>query len=296
MSILLRKEEQEALRHRYLNDDLFRQWSFVLSHWERSFQEANPVSVWYVTDNLIQRLHDAGEHSDAVVPFLYTELLNTHGEMTAITVMTVLFTRLANTAESADASDDNPHKPLCIAILREINNKPLFEKLITEFEAQKLDNRGQNVFIQSTDPMDIEASKNSMDEIAKKENEALVKWVIQKTKGLKSILNQEHWDCWESIWIDICNDSELLLKLKEKNNPRGSDWAVNEKMVFNVLGIFLDIFEYKNTDIKANNAISSSNKRDYITNHGYKNGSSTVLKTMEIHDKVESIVKEYADC
>ena len=291
MSILLSLEQQSELHHRYLNDDLFRHWSLILSRLERQNKEVNPVSVWYETERLIQTLHDAGEYSDAEIPLMFTKLIVSHGDVVAITLMTVLFTRLANTAKSAEASDENQHKPLCIAILREISHEPLFETLIKMFESQKLDNKGNKVFIQSTDPMDSEASQNAMDEIAKEEKEKILNKVYELTRGLSAVFKKGHWEIWKSIWDNICNDSELMTLLKKKNSPRGSQWPLNEKLIRNVLGIFLDSFEYSNCDSTANNALGEVNRRDNITNHSYKSGSSTELKTKELHEKVENIIK-----
>jgi hypothetical protein len=62
-------------------------------------------------------------------------------------------------------------------------------------------------------------------------------------------------------------------------------------MVFNVLGIFIEVFGYKNFVSTACKAITEKNRRDYITNHAYKCGNSTELSTQEIHERVESIVK-----
>ena len=64
------------------------------------------------------------------------------------------------------------------------------------------------------------------------------------------------------------------------------------RMVFNVLGIFIEAFEYKNFVSTANKTLmSKSSGRDYITNHGHKCGNSTELSTQEIHERVERIVK-----
>lgn len=290
MSILLSLEQQNELHHRYLNDDLFRHWSLILSRLERQNKEVNPVSVWYETERLIQTLHDAGEYSDAEIPLMFTKLIVSHGEVVAITLMTVLFTRLANAAKNAEASDENLHKPLCIAILREINHEPLFEMLKKMFESQKLDNKGKKVFIKSTDPMDSEASQNAMDEIAKEEKEKILNKVYELTCGLSTVFKKGHWEIWKSIWDDICKDSELMTLLKKKNSPRGSQWSLNEKLIRNVLGVFLDSFEYCNCDSTANNALGKVNRRDNITNHSYKSGSSTELKTKELHEKVDNII------
>jgi len=295
MSTLLKQEEQNTLRHRFLNDDLFRHWSLILCHFERSYKEVNPVSIWFETERLIQRFKDAGDYNDAEVPYVYTELTEAHGQVVAITLMTVLFTRLANAAESAEKSDENRHKPLCIAILREVSNEPLFEQLIKAFESQKLDNKGQKVFIKSTDPMNTKDIQEAMDQIAQKENEYILNQITDLTSGLNSVLNKEHWQKWQLIWKDICNDAELITIVKRTNSPRGSKWGLNEKMIFNVLGIFLEVFSYNNFGSTANNAITKINRREYIYNHAYKNGSSTELSTKELHEKVESIVKNTAN-
>jgi len=290
MSILLPHEQQNTLRHRYLNDDLFRHWSLILSRLERTEKELNPVSVWYEADRLLQRLQDAGQYGDAEIPFMLTELLEAHGHTVALTLLTVLFTRLANAAESAETSDENRHKPLCIAILREISREPVFEQLIMLFESQKLDNHGKKVFIQSTDPMDAAATRAAMDQTANQEMEAMINKVLNLTQGLK-VHFKEHWKAWQEVWTAICMDAELMQLLSAKD-PADNDWGLNEKMVCNVIGIFIEACGYKRFVSTANSVLSpEKNRRDYISSHG-RNGGSSAAFSAEQHLWVEKTIKD----
>lgn len=289
MSILLNLEQQNELRHRYLNNDLFRHWSFILCRLERSYKEINPVSIWCETDRLIKRLYDAGKYGDAEIPYIQTELIEKHGKKVAVTLMTVLFTRLANAAKSEKASDYNLHKPLCISILREIENEPLFEDLINLFKSQKLDNNGNKVYIQPCDPMNADAALSAMDKTAKEEMDRKRTKVTELTSGLK-VFFKEDWNIWEAVWNDICIDTDLM-QLLAVVTPRNTVWGLNEKMVCNVIGIFLNVRGYKNFVSKINSVLlPAKNRRDYITYYDQNGGSSAVFSN-EQRTRIENIIR-----
>ena len=212
-------------------------------------------------------------------------------QRSAITVMCVILTMLMNAVEKGHEEERYDNEPMCMAIMDILAENVYFQQLMNVFFSRNTGYDGKKVIITCSDPMDNNDPMANMDEIAKEEIEQIVNHVSQLTSGLKTILKAGHWEHWISVWRDICDDSELITIIKKTGNPRGSDWAVNEKMVFNVLGIFIEVFGYKNFVSTACKAITEKNRRDYITNHAYKCGNSTELSTQEIHERVESIVK-----
>ena len=307
MVALLSDTERRSFHHRYRNSDLFRQWSAILCQLEREADEMDAVSLWYLAEKCLSRLRDIQQYRDEEIPYIYNELINEcrvfckgrdtiersseAAERSAVAVMCVMLTSLMNAVEKGHETEDFDNKAMCVAIVRLLNKNLYFTRLMDAFFGRKIGNDGKKVVIAPADPMKKETAKCAMDESAKEDIEETVNFVSQKTGGLKAEFKKGHWEHWVSVWRDICDDSELITIIKKTGNPRGSDWVVNEKMVFNVLGIFIEVFGYKNFVSTACKAITEKNRRDYITNHAYKCGNSTELSTQEIHERVESIVK-----
>lgn len=114
--------------------------------------------------------------------------------------------------------------------------------------------------------------------------------VLELTQGLK-VYFKNNWDTWVSIWNEICKNTDYM-QLLYSVNPGKNAWGLNEKMICNVLGIFLEM----NKDIElaistANDLLTpKKNRRDYISNHG-RNGGSSAVFSEEQHTRIENIIK-----
>ena len=302
-------EEQRSLHHRYKQSDLYRQWSPILAMLQRKYGEMNAATVWFLAEKQVVRLREEPSFREQEISPIFNELIedcktftaneskamlrsDAEAQRSAITVMCVVLTMLMNAVEKGHEEESFANEPMCMAIMDILTENVYFQQLMNVFFARSTGYDGKKVIITRADPMDNNDPMANMDEIAKDEVEQIVNQVSQLTSGLKTVLKPGHWEYWISVWRDICENSELITILKRVNSPRGSQWPVNEKMVFNVLGIFIQAFEYKNFVSKTSKVLTSkSSGRDYMTNHRYKCGNSTELNTQEIHDRVERIVK-----
>ena len=212
-----------------------------------------------------------------------------YAERTAITVMCIMLTSLMNAVEKGHEDEDFDNKAMCVAIDRLLHDSKYYAFLMDAFFSRKIGNDGMKIIITPSDPMKEEYIRNSMDETAKQETDSVKNKVIGFTQGLKAIFKKD-WSSWESVWSDICLDEELT-QILSKQNPRGNSWGINEKMICNVIGMFLENFEYKNMVYTANSALKpTKNRRDYISSHG-KNGGSSAVFSEEQHTKVDNIIK-----
>lgn len=301
---LLSVTEQRRLHHRYRNSDLFRQWSGILCRLEREVGEMDAITLWLLAEKYLQRLRDIQQYRDEDIPYIYNELMTLcadfqkdgkiiersteKAEHSAITVMCVMLTSLMNAVEKGHETEDFDNKPMCVAIVRLLQRNTYYTMLMNAFFSRKTGNDGKKVVIAPCDPMATASIQESMDETAKQEMEDMKRRVLEITNGLRVYFKQD-WDVWTSVWNDICLDVELM-QLLSSENPRKNAWGLNEKMICNVIGMFLDAFEYKHPIIKINDAMSpTKNRRDYISNHG-KNGGSSAVFSDEQHAKVENII------
>jgi len=306
MVTLLSETEQKKLHHRYRNSDLFRQWSAILCQLERDAGEMDAVSLWYLAEKCLNRLRDIQQYRDEDIPYIYNYLLNhcsvfvkgnenisrscKEAEQTAITVMCVMLTSLMNAVEIGHEYEDFDNKAMCVAIDRLLQDYPYYTMLMDAFFRRKTGNDGKKVIIAPSDPMSDTSILESMDEKAKQDMETMKKRVLELTQGLK-VYFKDKWKVWVYIWDDICKRTEFM-QLLSSVNPNRNVWELNEKMVCNVLGMFIEL----NKDIElaistANDSLSpKKNRRDYITNHG-KNGGSSAVFSEELHTKIEDIIK-----
>ena len=301
---LLSVTEQRKLHHRYRNSGLFRQWSGILCQLEREVGEMDAVNLWLLAEKCLQRLREIQKYRDEEIPYIYNELMalctvfqkddetikrsQEEAERSAVTVMCVILTSLINAVEKGHETEDFDNKAMCVAIDRLLQRNTYYAMLMNTFFSRKTGNDGKQVVITPCDPMVATSVLESMDEIAKQEMEDMKRRVLEITNGLRVYFKQD-WDAWTSVWNDICLDAELL-QLLSIINPRKNAWGLNEKMICNVIGIFLEAFEYKFPIIKINDAMSPpKNRRDYISNHG-KNGGSSAVFSDEQHSKVENII------
>lgn len=306
MVTLLSETEQRTLHHRYRNSDLFRHWSGILCQLERDAGEMDAVSLWYLAEKCLNRLRDIQQYRDEDIPYIYNDLLNhcsvfvkgnenisrsrQETERTAITVMCVMLTSLMNAVEKGHEYEDFDNKAMCVAIDRLLQDHPYYTMLMNAFFRRKTGNDGKKVVITQSDPMVNSAILESMDDKAKQEMETMKARVLDITKGLK-VYFKDKWNAWVSVWDEICKNTEFM-QLLSSVDPKRNAWGLNEKMICNVLGIFLEL----NKDIElaistANNSLTpNKNRRDYITSHGRHGGSSAVFSE-EQHTRIENIIK-----
>ena len=146
--------------------------------------------------------------------------------------------------------------------------------------------------------MQMENSLERMDDVARGEIEAMVKDVLELTKGVRALC-RIGWDAYESIWRAIFAESGMMELLK-KVEPRNNVWGKNVKMVCNVLGLMkgmhLDGDRTKETLIEDNvtkisNAIEGKPHRDYIAKCKDFGGPSCMF-TKEQCGRIEGLIAE----
>ena len=306
MISLLSDIERQSLHHRYRNSDLFRQWSAILCQLERDAGEMDAVSLWYLAEKCLNRLRDIQRYRDEEIPYIYNDLISEcsvfskgkgvinrspeAAERSAVVVMCVMLTSLMNAVEKGHEYEDFDNKAMCVAIDRLLQNHPYYTMLMNVFFNRDTGNDGNKVVITPSDPMENSAILGSMDEIAKQDMEAMKTRVLELTQKLK-VYFKDKWNAWVSIWDEICKNTELM-QLLSSVDPKRNAWGLNEKMICNVLGIFLEL----NKDIElaissANNSLApKKNRRDYITSHG-RNGGSSAVFSEEQHTRIENIIK-----
>ena len=302
---ILSEEDQRKIHHRYRNSDLFRQWSGILCELERKSQEIDPVTLWFISEKCLERLREINNYRDEEIPYIFRDLIKECGaiikdgetihrhpnkaEQSAITIMCVMLTSLMNAVEKGHEDEDFDNKAMCVAIDRLLHHNSYYQFLMETFFSRKIGNDGKKVVIKPCDPMNEASIIKNMDETAKQEMESMKNKVLDLTRGLRVYFKND-WEAWESVWGDICLDAELM-QLLSSIDPKDNEWQLNEKMICNVIGMFLEIFKFKNHVSKVNSVLApEKNRRDYISNHG-KNGGSSAVFSDEKHSKVESIIK-----
>ena len=116
-------------------------------------------------------------------------------ELSAVTVMCVLMTRLMNAVEEGHEEEDFENRPMCVAIANILRNHPHFQLLNERFFKRKLGNDGKKIVITPSDPMHMEELLENMDEVARKEVEKMQQTLMEKTAGLQPLFG-EYWDSW----------------------------------------------------------------------------------------------------
>ena len=303
---LLTIDEQRTLHHRYRNSDLFRQWSGILCQLEREIGEMDAVSLWFQAERYLSRLREIMQYRDEEIPYIFNDLLqdcstlDNNGksinrsqeaaERSAITIMCVMLTSLMNAVEKGHEDEYFGNKAMCVAIVNLLRDNAYYSMLMNAFFGRDIGNDGQKVVIAPADPMNAEVALEAMDKTAKQELEEMREKVIGLTQRLQ-VLFREDWDVWKSLWNDICMDAELMQLLTATNPPK-NEWGLNEKMVCNVIGIFIKVRGYKNCVSKANSLLAepAKNRRDYITNYGRNGGSSAVFSDEQL-TKIENIIQ-----
>ncbi len=303
---ILSEKEQKQFHHRYRNNDLFRQWSGILCQLEREAGEMDAVSLWFLAESCLQRLRNLQQYRDEDIPYIYNELIDKcsvfvrgaesiersqdEAERSAITVMCVMLTSLMNAVEKGHEDEEFDNKAMCVAIARLLQENGYYTMLMHAFFARKTGNDGKKVIITPSDPMKERTILEHMDEEAKREIDQMVKTVIVRTQGLKTLFSK-YWTVWQPLWHDICSDSEMILMMKKKE-PRTSDWDINQKMVCNVVGMFKSYAKLTESVQKINDLLCSQNMRSYISNH-VDFGSANTVFTSEQHDRIKKMIEKY---
>lgn len=305
------KEQLDSCCHRYLGDDLFRTWVETLSLLELK-GNLHPVEIWNEAEKLRIQLLEIAAHRDTLMHFFMAELIKKYrvfqenevltkrceaeATATALCVMTVLFTQLCDAGEDME---HHPHKAMCRALAKILTN-PQYgeypERLIHAFTRKRHDNEGNKIILPVTDYMQMENQLERMDEMAREEIEAMVKEVLEQTKGVRALCRMD-WDVYESIWREICTEDGMMELLKNVK-PRGNKWGKNLILVCNVLGVMKGMYigNEKGNDTliednvsKIKDAIEGKPHRDYIAKCKDFGGSHCVF-TKNQCVRIETII------
>ena len=300
----LNSEERQQLHHRYRKNDLFRHWSPILCQLEWEQQELDVNTIWWESEKLLQQLRQEQEARDEMIPYLFKSLIvelktieydgkatlirtDEQAELSAVTVMCVLMTRLMNAVEEGHEEEDFENRPMCVAIANILRNHPHFQLLNERFFKRKLGNDGKKIVITPSDPMHMEELLENMDEVARKEVEKMQQTLMEKTAGLQPLFG-EYWDSWQHLCKLVCMDLELLEKLKVVN-PGNNDWGMNQKLICNIIGLFRDEMDIHVSWNAVNAALSEKQLRSYLRNHTDYRGSDADLNA-EQHRRIVAMI------
>ena len=299
---LLTPDEQRTLHHRYKQSDLYRQWSPILSTLQRQYNDADVQTLWHVAEQQIVRLRSEQAFREQEIGPIYNELLGDclkfdaaertkeQARRTASTVMCIMLTMLMNAVEKGHEEECFDNEPMCMAIMDILSGDAFFQGLMNLFFKRATGYDGKKVVIMPSDPMQEKTIFENMDEVAKEEIRQMVKNVVSRTQSLKTYFG-DYWEAWEPLWLDICADSQFVLLLKNEE-PRTTDWGMNQKMVFNVMGMFKDHVKLTASNQALNDAVCKTNMRSYISNHADYGGTNTVF-IREQHDRIKQLIEKH---
>ena len=123
--------------------------------------------------------------------------------------------------------------------------------------------------------------------IVENEMKEMCKKILTHTANLKSLFGED-WAKWQQLCKKVCMDNDLFGKLK-KVNPRYNEWKMNQKLVCNMIGLFLHELDLNVSVAEINNILCKKNIRVYISNHTNYGGSSTDL-SREQHERIERML------
>ena len=298
---LLTTDEQRTLHHRYKQSDLYRQWLPILDTLLRRYNEADAQTLWHLAELQIIRLRGEQAFREQEISPIYNELLTDclkfgeatrtkeQANRTASTVMCIMLTMLMNAVKKGHEDEGFDNEPMCMAIMDIFSEDAYFQNLINVFFKRDTGYDGKKVVITPSDPMLEKTIYESMDDMAKEEIKQMVKNIVSRTQGLKTLFGG-YWQAWEPLWMDICADSQFVLMVKNEE-PRTTDWGMNQKMVCNVVGMFKDFTKLTTSITVINDVLCSINMRSYISNHAEYNSSNTVF-TREQHDRIRRMIEK----
>ena len=275
----LTETEKPTLFALYRRDSLFKHWFSILSL-NSVHIKLDPVSLWLASEKVIGILRDDDYERAEMVEYIIDDLLSKHNRNQVAAVMCVVLTRLANATEKGHEQEDHPNDSICVAIYRYFINDQLFVGLLAKFRGKQTDNYGRKVVIEPSDPLANEGLSCDTDEVLMLEMDKMIILILEKTSTLKP-LYKDNWERWELLWRRLCSDAVILKTLKEVS-PRRNDWEINQKMVCNVIGVFLSKLKLDIPVQKINTMLSTKKLSSYISNYSPGNGSDTSL-TKELY-------------
>ena len=304
MSRQLSNEEQQQLHHQYRKNDLFRHLSPILCQLELEQQELDVITIWWESEKLLQQLRQEQEARDEMIPYLFKNLIvelktivqdgkatiirtDEQAELSAVTVMCVLITRLMNAVEQGHEEEYFGNLPMCVAIANILRNHPHFQLLMERFLKRRLGNDGKKIVITPSDPMNMEKQLEDMDEAARKEVEETKQRILELTKRLKPYFG-DAWSEWETLIFKVCMDIPLLNLMKQVI-PSNNEWKINQRMICNLVGIFRQKKEITASVNSINKALSEKQLSSYLRNHADYGGNDSCL-TKEQHKQIEGFI------
>lgn len=289
MDIKVLSDEERRKCHAYFRtNDLFRHWMPILSEIEGNIMGMDAISIWYNADVVLRHLRSVTEYRDEELNFIHSEISRGNTKEVVSTIMAVVLTRLINATEEGHEEEDIPNDLICNAILKKHYEDVFFSKIMNVFFKRNIGNDGKKVVITPFDPMTQNVSLDDMDDVTKKEIDDHVNKVAEVTNGLKVYLKD--WEKWKDLWKSICLDIELMALLKDIS-PRGSEWGFNQKMVCNVIGMYVDVKLNNLSKTSINDALGAKNLRKYISNHCAHDSDSSPL-SKEQHTKILNLIKQ----
>lgn len=280
---VLSDEERRKCHAFFRSNDLFRHWMPILSEIEGELTKMDAISIWYNADKILVGLRSCQEFRDEEVEFIHSEISRKQRKEVVSAIMAVVLTRLMNATQEGHEEEYIPNDAMSNAILKRHYEDTFFSKLMDVFLKRDKGNDGNKVVITPSDPMTQNTSLDDMDDVAKEEIERKVNKVMELTHGLNIYFY--HWEKWKELWRSICMDAELNALL-EKISPNKNDWGINQKMICNVTGMYVDQLNLDVAITKINNALSSRNLSSYISQPKDFGGSNSALN----HEQYNRII------
>ena len=162
---LLTQNEQHTLHHRYIQSDLYRQWSPILAILQREYDEADAQTLWYLAEQQIARLRGELAYREQSISPIYSELLLECGDFngktrskdqarrTASTIMCITLTMLMNAVEEGHEDENFDNEPMCMAVLDILSGDTFFQSLMDLFFKRNIGYDGKKLIFTTRDPM-----------------------------------------------------------------------------------------------------------------------------------------------
>ena len=122
-------EEQRGYRHRYKLNDLYRQWSPILSMLQRECGEMDDITLWSLAERQILRLREDKSFREQEISPIFNELLadckvftqkgkkdversDVEAKRSATTIMCIVLTMLMNAVEKGHEDEAFDNEPM----------------------------------------------------------------------------------------------------------------------------------------------------------------------------------------
>ncbi len=301
------REVQDKLYHKYIKNDLFCHWSPLLIQMKIERNELDVTTLWYQAKKVLKTLQkEEKDRRCVLIPFIYLELLEDFknirldngttitrtailAEQSAVTVMCVVLTELLNVVQPGHKIEEYDNFPICVAIINIIRNHPHTQFLMDKFFKKEKDDTGKDIIITPYDPLTLDYDTEVEEELVTDEVEIMIEVLHKLTKGLEEPFGKKYEE-WIGFCREVCMFQEFLDLLK-KEEPKGNDWGINQKMVCNMIGIFNHEKELMHSLRTLNNAISEKHLRTYLNNYTDFNGSASAL-TMKQYNVLKHILRK----